>query len=170
MGQDTTAITIIGLRIPKSIFITTKFLKWNNICNCSNNNKSLNFCPDCGNKNEIQNKIQYETQKTIYEEIKHKNGREATLNNLSECTIFGYNFYSEYYGGERNSEFIYVYIYKGVKDGPRSYVEDDIVECFESFEGLIEGREEMRKRFTKSLLEENEFVEYFGIYTLVEVC
>ena len=81
--------------------------------------------------------------------------------NLSEgCYIFDYTFYKE----NEDKQFIFVYIWKGI----RNYDETQLISCPYSFEELVDKRNEMRNYF-KNILNEDEFNEYFGIYTLVEI-
>jgi hypothetical protein len=155
MGLSYDATTIVGLRIHRSKLIK-RVLKSKVLsnCSCSNNNSTLNFCPDCGKKNNLtKTESTLEINKNI---VITGNLKMGDFVYLDGCKMGDFTLFTE-----EESEWIYVPLYKGdVSDC------QDFLFCPYTLEDLIQKREKMIELFSDILTLE-EFQQFFGVYTLL---
>jgi hypothetical protein len=151
MGFDTSAITIIGLRIRTDQTVIEESLPYIN-CNCQNNTNNFSFCPDCGKKNQFG----FYKVETKRPEIQRANDCDDRF----YFTFYGYPMLECMFDRE---EWLYLSLWHGVRDGPRSYQPETETKCPYNLEELTVLKNKM-KDTVGDLWKD----EHFGIYTICE--
>lgn len=163
-GFDCSAITLIGVKLPRSCLYVTKTVYWTRYrsnCSCNVNANYGLYCSNCGNQNTA---VQTEHQEhQFHPKVSGGKYIEERVSSLGPYKAF----YESY--GEEFNDFIFFPIYTGEKYGPRMWDKEVIVKCPLKLEEIIEKREEMRKflRDENIVTSDELFDRYFGIHTLV---
>ena len=149
MGQETIAITVVGVKIAMDKFGQ----EMNMTCDCDSDEPFL-CCPDCGEKMDMREDLCNEISSVL------RDGK------VYDSKLGKYELYREYYANELvNKDHFYICLYKGEK-----FDLEDTIKYPESLETLISEREEMKQYLISlNLLTSKEFSENFGIYTLISM-
>ena len=149
MGQDTTALTVIGVKICIDKFGDVSTLS----CDCDSDESFL-CCPNCGSKMEMRDDLENEVNFDL------RDGE------FYDSKLGKYQLYREYYANKLvNKTHFYICIYKGEK-----FDLNEDVKFGQILEQLVSERDQLKEYLMRlNLLTSEEFSESFGIFTLISM-
>lgn len=158
-------MTLIGLRVAVEALKVARPIVVHEYLPCEKCKKTqvMKYCGDCGTPNQMVNR--HTTFIDFHPEVRTREMDSLVL------SVGTYPAYYEAVGNE-DLNYVYLYIYKAVKRGPRSYNCADVQ--FLPGENLFGDRaamvrSNMKKWFVdNSVLTTEAFDKAFGVYTLVE--
>jgi hypothetical protein len=172
MGFDCDAITIVGLRIKcENLKVTEKKVEKYVNCYCIINNvDSFSYCPSCGNKNKHGTYEQFIT----YDIKEFHYTRDDSDGYIGRIKINNRKY--RVCQPTEHEDWIYITLYKGIREGPRNYNEKETVKCELSFEELMKMRDEIKNGLIEieshyRTIDEKFSLwsdDKFGIYTIVD--